>query len=63
MKTLNPQLNATFSQFCQHFTSSFCTNILSSKNTKSNCLSREKLHKTLLYEKAAHKMLVISPTF
>jgi len=47
------------SQFQQHFTRRFCANILSSKKLQSQTVSRKKSCKTtLLYEKAAHKMLM-----
>ncbi len=45
----------TCNQFHQHFTSSFCVDILSPKN---QTVFREKLRKGLLYEKDAQKMLM-----
>ena len=53
-----PQPNLlTWCQFHQHFTSSFCANIILPK--EYNTVSTKKLLKTLLYEKASHhKMLV-----
>jgi len=47
-----------WSQFHQHFTSRFCANILAPKKLKSLTVNREKLQKTLLYEKVSSKMLV-----
>jgi len=47
------------SSFHQHFfTNSFCADILSPKKLQSQTVSREKLQKTLSYQKAAHKVLV-----
>jgi hypothetical protein len=49
----------TGGQFHQHFLSSFCADILLTKNYKAKqTASREKLHITLLYEKSAYKILV-----
>jgi len=49
----------TCCQFHRHFTSSFCTDILSPKNYKANQnVSREKLHTVLTYEKGPCKMLM-----
>jgi len=45
-------------QFYQHFTSSFCADILVLKHYKSHTVSRKKLRTTLLYENTACKMLV-----
>ena len=51
------QKNSTLGPFNQHFTRSFCANILLTK--KSNLsLSTEKQLKILLYKKAARKMLM-----
>ncbi len=48
----------TCSQVHQHFMNRFCTVILSQK-IQSQTVIREKLCKTLLYKKFAHKMLMI----
>jgi len=44
------------SQFHQHFTSSFCAEVLAPKKPQSQTVTREKLCKTLLYLKGARKM-------
>ncbi len=49
---------STSSQFHQHFTSSFCAHILLPKKFQSQIVIREKLHKTLLYEKSLSKMMM-----
>jgi len=46
------------SQFHQHFTSSFCANILASKKLQSQTLIREKMRKALLCEIGTRKMLM-----
>jgi hypothetical protein len=43
----------TCSQSHQHFTCSFCTNIILQKNTKPNCKKKTAAKKTLLHKKAA----------
>jgi len=45
-----PRRKVTYSKFHQHFTSSFCADILSLK-LQSQTVIREKLHKAFLYEK------------
>jgi len=52
------EVTFTSTQFHQHFTSSFCTNILSPKNYKAKTVIKEKLHKALSYEKGTRKMLM-----
>ncbi len=47
----SPMWKASCSQYHQHFTSSFSTNILLAKNFKAKPVTREKLQKTLLYKK------------
>jgi hypothetical protein len=44
--------------FHQHFTSSFCVNILLLKNYETQTVSTLKICKTLLHEKGTCKMLV-----
>jgi len=46
------------SQFHQHFTGGFCANIIVPKQFQSRTLTREKLYKTLLYNKVVLKMLM-----
>jgi len=46
------------SQFQQHFTSSFCSNYPFDRKLQTQTVNTQKLHKTLLYRKAARKMLV-----
>jgi hypothetical protein len=41
----------TCSQFYQRFTSSLCADIISPKQLQSQALTKEKLRKTLSYEK------------
>ncbi len=51
---------STCNQFHQHYTVSFCSKFpFGKKITNRNWKSTEKLHKTLLYQKAAREMLVI----
>jgi len=45
-------------QFYQHITHAFCGNIFCAKKLQSQNLTREKLHKVLLYKKRTHKMLM-----
>ena len=51
---LTPLVNFTNMQFM----SSFCADFLSTKKLQTQIVSTEKLHKTLLYKKAACKMLL-----
>jgi hypothetical protein len=49
----------SFSQFHQHFTSSFCANIKRQRKLQSQTVIREKVRKTLLNKKkAACKVLI-----
>jgi hypothetical protein len=49
-------------QFHQHFMSNLCADIIALKNCKTKIVTREKLRKTLLYEKGVCKMLMkLSP--
>jgi len=52
-----------YSQFHQHFTNSFFGQYSFSKKLQNQIVSREKLHRTLSFKKAAREMLVkLKPT-
>jgi hypothetical protein len=48
-------ITATCSQFHQHFTGSFCVNILAKKKLQIQTETQEKLRKTLSYKKVQVK--------
>jgi hypothetical protein len=52
------KIASTFNQFHQHFTRTFCVDILTAKKLRSKTVIREKLHEKLLYEKGSSKMLM-----
>jgi len=56
--TLNGSVLLSRCQFHQHFTSSFCADILLPKKLQSQNVSREKLRKVLLFKKDMCKMLI-----
>ncbi len=57
MRTTTLGIDKTYCHFHQHFTSSFCANIIFAKKLHSQTASRENLRKTLLYRETDHKML------